>query len=71
MLQERITLHFNESLQTLQDTLTGLGETIEFASQKLVTAILNDNKILVCGNGACAANAGQGFLIQPGNHLNR
>ncbi|WP_046061674.1 SIS domain-containing protein [Methylotuvimicrobium alcaliphilum] len=70
MLQERITLHFNESLQTLQDTLAGLGETIGFASQKLVTAILNDNKILVCGNGACAANAGQ-FSAAMLNRLER
>lgn len=59
MLQDRITLHFNESLQTLQDSLTELSATIEFASQKLVSAILNDNKILVCGNGASAANAVQ------------
>lgn len=59
MLQDRITLHFNESLQTLQDSLTGLSATIEFASQRLVSAILNDNKILVCGNGASAANAVQ------------
>lgn len=59
MLQDRITLHFNESLQTLQDSLTVLSATIEFASQKLVSAILNDNKILVCGNGASAANAVQ------------
>lgn len=59
MLQDRIALHFNENLQVMQDTLSNLGETIEFASQKLVAAILNDNKILVCGNGACAANTQQ------------
>lgn len=59
MLHERIALHFNESLQTLQDSLNSLVETIEIASQKMVSALLNDNKIMVCGNGACAANAGQ------------
>ncbi|GAB4267319.1 MAG: phosphoheptose isomerase [Methylomicrobium sp.] len=59
MLQDRLALHFNESLETLQNTLANLGETIQFAAHKLVAAILNDNKILICGNGASAAIAQQ------------
>ncbi|MGR9051062.1 MAG: SIS domain-containing protein [Gammaproteobacteria bacterium] len=58
-LQDRIMLHFGESIQTQQESLSVLGEIIEFASQKLVAALLEDNKILTCGNGASAANAQQ------------
>ena len=56
-LQDRITSHFTNSIQTQQDTLSGLGELIEFASQRLVAALLNDKKIVVCGNGRSASVA--------------
>ncbi|MGR9114164.1 MAG: phosphoheptose isomerase [Gammaproteobacteria bacterium] len=58
-LQERITLHFSESIQTQQEALSHLGELIEFASQRLVATLLNDNKVLACGNGNSAVNAQQ------------
>lgn len=32
-------------------------ELIEYASQRMVTALLNDKKILCCGNGASATSA--------------
>ena len=56
-LQDRITLHFSESIQTQQQALSQLSELIEFASQRLVAMLLNDNKVLACGNGSSAANA--------------
>lgn len=56
-LQNRIINHFTNSIQTQQDTLTNLGELIEFASQRLVATLLNDKKIITCGNGRSAAAA--------------
>jgi D-sedoheptulose 7-phosphate isomerase len=56
-LQNRITNHFTSSIQVQQDSLTSLGELIEFASQRLVATLLNDKKIITCGNGRSAAIA--------------
>jgi D-sedoheptulose 7-phosphate isomerase len=56
-LQNRIINHFTTSIQTQQDTLNSLGELIEFASQRLVATLLNDKKIITCGNGRSAAVA--------------
>jgi Phosphoheptose isomerase len=50
-LQNRIINHFTNSLQVQQDTMINLGELIEFASQRLVATLLNDKKIIACGNG--------------------
>ena len=56
-LQNRIINHFTTSIQTQQETLNNLGELIEFASQRLVATLLNDKKIIACGNGRSAAVA--------------
>jgi D-sedoheptulose 7-phosphate isomerase len=56
-LQDRIINHFTDSIQTQQDAMTYLCELIEYASQRLVTALLNDKKILACGNGRSATSA--------------
>ncbi len=56
-LQNRIINHFTTSIRTQQDTLSSLGELIEFASQRLVATLLNDKKIITCGNGRSAAVA--------------
>jgi D-sedoheptulose 7-phosphate isomerase len=56
-LQNRIINHFTNSIQAQQDTMNSLGELIEFASQRLVATLLNDKKILTCGNGRSAAIA--------------
>lgn len=56
-LQDRIINHFSDSIQTKQDALANLCELIEFASQRLVATLLNDKKILACGNGGSAACA--------------
>jgi D-sedoheptulose 7-phosphate isomerase len=56
-LQNRIINHFTDSIQTKQDALGELCELIELASQRMVAALLNDRKILSCGNGRSAACA--------------
>lgn len=53
-LQDRIINHFSDSIQTQQEAMSGLCELIEYASQRLVSALLNDKKILACGNGRSA-----------------
>lgn len=42
-----------EAKIAMADTMSG---TIATAAQKLVNSLLNDNKILLCGNGGSAAN---------------
>ncbi|NOS88876.1 MAG: SIS domain-containing protein [Methylococcaceae bacterium] len=56
-LQDRIINHFSDSIQTQQEAMTYLCELIEYASQRLVAALLNDKKILTCGNGRSATSA--------------
>lgn len=56
-LQHHIVNHFTNSILIQQNTLTTLGELIEFASQRLVATLLNDKKIITCGNGRSAALA--------------
>jgi len=56
-LQDRIINHFTDSIQTQQDAMTSLCELIEYAAQRLVNALLNDKKILACGNGRSATSA--------------
>ena len=56
-LQERIHLHFTESLQTIQEAQANLSELIEIAAVKIAQSLINDGKILVCGNGGSAAHA--------------
>lgn len=56
-LQERIINYFTDSMQVQQDMASYLGEAIEFAALRMVTALLNDNKIMTCGLGPFAINA--------------
>jgi D-sedoheptulose 7-phosphate isomerase len=56
-LQIRIINHFSSSIRTQQDALANLAELIAFASQRLVATLLNDKKIITCGNGRSAAVA--------------
>jgi D-sedoheptulose 7-phosphate isomerase len=56
-LQNRIINHFSDSIQLQQDTVSCLSEVIEFASLRLVSALLNDKKIITCGNGRSAISA--------------
>ncbi len=56
-LQDSIINHFTDSIQTQQDALANLCELIEYAAQRLVNCLLNDKKILACGNGRSATSA--------------
>ncbi|NOQ77220.1 MAG: SIS domain-containing protein, partial [Methylococcaceae bacterium] len=56
-LQDRIINHFSDSIQTKQDSMASLCELIEFASQKIVESLVNDKKVLTCGNGGSAGDA--------------
>ena len=69
-LQERIHHHFNESLQTSQEAQANLSELIEIAGVKIAQSLVNDGKILVCGNGGSAAHA-QHFSSKMLNRFER
>lgn len=69
-LQDRIINHFSDSIQTKQDSMASLCELIEFASQKIVEALINDRKILTCGNGGSAGDA-QHFSSEMLNRFER
>ncbi|MGZ8144512.1 MAG: SIS domain-containing protein [Methylosarcina sp.] len=56
-LQDRILNHFTDSIHTQQDAMNYLTDLIAYASERLVTALLNDKKIIACGNGRAANNA--------------
>lgn len=58
-MEERIKATFTESIQTQISTADSLSPVISLATQKIVNALLNGNKILACGNGGSAANAQQ------------
>jgi len=50
-LQKRIISQVSDSVQSTQENVTNLSEIIEAAAQLLVNSLLNDKKILTCGNG--------------------
>lgn len=56
-LQDRILNQFTDSIHTQQDAMNYLTDLIAYASERLVTALLNDKKIIACGNGRAANNA--------------
>lgn len=69
-LQNIITNHFTSSIQTHQDALNEISEAIEYASQKIVAALLTENKVLTCGNGGSAGDA-QHFSSEMLNRYER
>jgi len=69
-LQNRIINHFSDSIQAKQDTLENVSENIELASQKIVSALLDDKKVLCCGNGGSAGDA-QHFSSEMLNRFER
>lgn len=56
-LQNRIISHFSDNIQTQQTTMETLLEIIEFGAQRMAATLLNDKKILTCGNGSAALTA--------------
>ncbi len=69
-LQARITKHFQDSIETKQQAMPVLTELIEFASEKIVEALLADKKVLACGNGGSAGDA-QHFSSEMLNRFER
>lgn len=55
-LNQRIVKHFNDSAALKQKMKTVLSEPIEKAGQRMAQCLLNDGKILACGNGGSAAD---------------
>lgn len=53
----RVKHIFNASIQTQITAADILSETIAAAAEKMVDALLNNHKILSCGNGGSAADA--------------
>lgn len=56
-MYEKIRQHFEDSIQTKLNAVDVLVEPIGLAGQVMVEALLNNNKILACGNGGSAADA--------------
>ena len=56
-LTDRIRGHFDASAQTKLETKDVLAQPIAYAAQALVACLMNDGKILSCGNGGSAADA--------------
>lgn len=56
-LQNNINHQISESIQVQQLILDDMAELIEFAAQQIVNALLEDKKLLACGNAAAVSNA--------------
>lgn len=69
-LQERIYQHFSDSIQTKHDALECLPDAIELAAQTIVQSLLNNGKVLTCGNGGSAGDA-QHFSSEMLNRFER
>lgn len=69
-LQQRIQHQFTTSIQASQEALDNLVELIEIAAIKMADSLVNDGKILCCGNGGSAAQA-QHFSSEMLNRFER
>ncbi|SMF95938.1 D-sedoheptulose 7-phosphate isomerase [Methylomagnum ishizawai] len=69
-LQDRVLFQFTANAATNHDTLMRLGDLIEAAGSRLAHCLLNDGKILACGNGGSAAQA-QHFTSELINRYER
>jgi len=56
-LTTRIGKHFDDSAQIKLQSKTVLAQPIADAAQAMVACLMNDGKILVCGNGGSAADS--------------
>lgn len=57
MSLSRIEKIFSESIAAKQQTMQLLGKEIQRAADTLVQSLLNEGKIMICGNGGSAADA--------------
>jgi D-sedoheptulose 7-phosphate isomerase len=56
-LNKRITQHFTDSAQVKLDVVKVLAEPLRVAAERMVQCLMNEGKILACGNGGSAADA--------------
>ena len=56
-LTTRISKHFDDSAQLKLQSKKVLAQPIADAAQAMVTCLMNDGKILICGNGGSAADS--------------
>lgn len=56
-LEERVRTHFEESIAAKRQAAEVLAGPTAEAAQMLLECLMNDGKILVCGNGGSAADA--------------
>jgi D-sedoheptulose 7-phosphate isomerase len=56
-LVNRIRKHFEDSAETKREVKDALAQPIADAAQTLVSCLMNDGKILICGNGGSAADS--------------
>ena len=56
-LLDRINAHFQESIEVKQLAQGQLGAPIHLAGEALVRCLLDNGKILSCGNGGSAGDA--------------
>lgn len=69
-MQPRIQHMFQASIETKKNALTVLPPHIESASLLMVSSLLNEGKILACGNGGSAGDA-QHFSSEMLNRFER
>lgn len=69
-LQDRIYQHFTDSIQTKHEALELLATPIETAATRIVESLLNNGKVLTCGNGGSAGDA-QHFSSEMLNRFER
>ena len=56
-LIERVNGHFLESIAAKQETMEQLSPAVAAAAERMVACLMNEGKILACGNGGSAADA--------------
>lgn len=56
-LQARVAAHFAQSIETKQQAAEVLSEPAAQAAELMLQCLMNDGKILACGNGGSAADA--------------
>jgi D-sedoheptulose 7-phosphate isomerase len=56
-LSARITQHFEESARLKMDAVRALADPLKQAAERMVQCLMNEGKIMACGNGGSAADA--------------
>src|SRR6186713_1474927 len=56
-LDKRIRQHFADSAQVKLDAVKVLTQPLRIAAERMVECLMNEGKILACGNGGSAADA--------------